>query len=98
MKRGKGYAVNVPLRDGITDEAFHSIFKPVSDAAVRTGLHPLQPTRLSEKKTIRGHRDFGLHSLFTRSFVISSTFTGLARSSCRWARTVCRETNSEVST
>ncbi|GFZ44841.1 histone deacetylase [Saitozyma sp. JCM 24511] len=29
MKRGKGYAVNVPLRDGITDEAFHSIFKPV---------------------------------------------------------------------
>ena len=30
MKRGKGYAVNVPLRDGITDGAFHSIFKPVS--------------------------------------------------------------------
>ncbi|KAL7420154.1 hypothetical protein Q5752_005120 [Cryptotrichosporon argae] len=29
MKRGKGYAVNVPLRDGITDESFHSIFKPV---------------------------------------------------------------------
>ena len=30
MKRGKGYAVNVPLRDGIRDESFHSIFKPVS--------------------------------------------------------------------
>jgi histone deacetylase 1/2 len=30
MKRGKGYAVNVPLRDGITDESFHSVFKPVS--------------------------------------------------------------------
>lgn len=30
MKRGKGYAVNVPLRDGITDDAFHSVFKPVS--------------------------------------------------------------------
>ncbi|ORY30812.1 hypothetical protein BCR39DRAFT_528477 [Naematelia encephala] len=29
MKKGKGYAVNVPLRDGITDETFHSIFKPV---------------------------------------------------------------------
>lgn len=30
MKRGKGYAVNVPLRDGITDDSFHSLFKPVS--------------------------------------------------------------------
>lgn len=29
MKKGKGYAVNVPLRDGITDETFQSIFKPV---------------------------------------------------------------------
>ncbi|WWD22888.1 hypothetical protein CI109_107383 [Kwoniella shandongensis] len=29
MKRGKGYAVNVPLRDGITDDSFQSIFKPV---------------------------------------------------------------------
>ncbi|WVR03230.1 hypothetical protein IAU60_000221 [Kwoniella sp. DSM 27419] len=29
MKRGKGYAVNVPLRDGITDESFHTVFKPV---------------------------------------------------------------------
>ena len=41
MKRGKGYAVNVPLRDGITDEAFHSIFKPVSVAAVRKETKPL---------------------------------------------------------
>jgi histone deacetylase 1/2 len=30
MKRGKGYSVNVPLRDGINDQSFHSIFKPVS--------------------------------------------------------------------
>lgn len=29
--RGKNYSVNVPLRDGITDESYHSIFKPVSD-------------------------------------------------------------------
>ncbi|WVO13577.1 hypothetical protein L204_101198 [Cryptococcus depauperatus] len=29
MKKGKGYAVNVPLRDGITDASFQSIFKPV---------------------------------------------------------------------
>lgn len=30
MKRGKGYSVNVPLRDGINDQSFHQIFKPVS--------------------------------------------------------------------
>lgn len=30
MKRGKGYAVNVPLRDGITAEGFQGIFRPVS--------------------------------------------------------------------
>ncbi|KAF9812747.1 hypothetical protein IEO21_05997 [Rhodonia placenta] len=29
--RGKGYAVNVPLRDGITDESFRSVFEPVID-------------------------------------------------------------------
>ncbi|BEJ17007.1 hypothetical protein CspHIS471_0604080 [Cutaneotrichosporon sp. HIS471] len=29
IKRGKGYAVNVPLRDGITDANYHSVFKPV---------------------------------------------------------------------
>ena len=28
--KGRNYAVNVPLRDGITDEAYQSIFKPVS--------------------------------------------------------------------
>lgn len=31
MKSGKGYSVNVPLRDGINDDSFHQIFKPVSD-------------------------------------------------------------------
>ena len=29
MGRGKNYAVNVPMRDGITNESFHYIFKPV---------------------------------------------------------------------
>ena len=28
--KGKGYAVNVPLKDGITDESFRSVFEPVS--------------------------------------------------------------------
>jgi histone deacetylase 1/2 len=27
--KGKGYAVNVPLKDGITDESFKSVFEPV---------------------------------------------------------------------
>ncbi len=31
IKSGKKYAVNVPLRDGINDASFHSIFKPVRD-------------------------------------------------------------------
>ncbi|TFY55262.1 hypothetical protein EVJ58_g8361 [Rhodofomes roseus] len=29
--KGKGYAVNVPLKDGVTDESFKSIFEPVID-------------------------------------------------------------------
>ncbi|KAI3428482.1 hypothetical protein D9Q98_007307 [Chlorella vulgaris] len=29
--KGKMYALNVPLRDGITDQAYHSLFKPVVD-------------------------------------------------------------------
>ncbi|OCH90011.1 histone deacetylase [Obba rivulosa] len=29
--RGRGYAVNVPLKDGITDESFKSVFEPVID-------------------------------------------------------------------
>jgi histone deacetylase 1/2 len=28
--KGKGYSVNIPLKDGITDEAFRSVFDPVS--------------------------------------------------------------------
>ncbi|KAF8885808.1 histone deacetylase RPD3 [Infundibulicybe gibba] len=27
--KGKGYAINVPLKDGITDESFQSVFEPV---------------------------------------------------------------------
>ena len=28
--KGTGYAVNIPLKDGITDEAYRSVFEPVS--------------------------------------------------------------------
>lgn len=33
--KGKNYAVNFPLRDGITDEAYKSVFEPVSSRARR---------------------------------------------------------------
>lgn len=35
---GRGYAVNVPLKDGITDESYKSIFEPVRLST----YHPLQ--------------------------------------------------------
>lgn len=28
--KGKGYAVNIPLKDGIGDESFKNVFEPVS--------------------------------------------------------------------
>ena len=30
--KGRGYTLNVPLKDGITDEAYKSVFQPVSSA------------------------------------------------------------------
>uniref|UniRef100_A0AC35EWG8 Histone deacetylase n=1 Tax=Panagrolaimus sp. PS1159 TaxID=55785 RepID=A0AC35EWG8_9BILA len=36
VSRGKYYAVNVPLRDGITDEAYKSIFEPVMTRVMET--------------------------------------------------------------
>ena len=32
-EKGKYYAVNFPLRDGIDDESYQSIFKPVSNTS-----------------------------------------------------------------
>lgn len=34
--KGKGYAVNVPLRDGIDDETYASVFKPVRSETKHT--------------------------------------------------------------
>lgn len=39
INRGKYYSVNVPLRDGMTDEAYHSLFKPI----IRNLIHFYQP-------------------------------------------------------
>ncbi|KAI8998802.1 histone deacetylase RPD3 [Trametes punicea] len=32
--KGRGYALNVPLKDGITDEAYKSVFQPVIDKII----------------------------------------------------------------
>lgn len=32
--KGRGYAINVPLKDGITDESFRSIFEPVCPSLI----------------------------------------------------------------
>lgn len=34
--KGKNYSVNIPLKDGIADESYHSIFKPVIKRVVET--------------------------------------------------------------
>jgi histone deacetylase 1/2 len=34
--KGRNYSVNFPLRDGITDEAYKSVFEPVSYHALAT--------------------------------------------------------------
>ena len=36
VHEGKGYSLNFPLSDGIDDEAYESIFKPVVDKVVET--------------------------------------------------------------
>eukprot|EP00163_Fabomonas_tropica_P015044 TRINITY_DN2741_c0_g1_i2.p1 TRINITY_DN2741_c0_g1~~TRINITY_DN2741_c0_g1_i2.p1 ORF type:complete len:286 (-),score=33.19 TRINITY_DN2741_c0_g1_i2:33-890(-) len=34
VAEGKAYSVNVPLKDGIDDEGYHSVFKPIMDATI----------------------------------------------------------------
>ncbi|VIO89412.1 Histone deacetylase 1, putative [Brugia malayi] len=64
--RGKYYAVNVPLRDGITDESYQSIFVPVMERVMETfqpcavvlqnGADSLNGDRLGTfNLTLRGH-------------------------------------------
>lgn len=48
--KGKGYALNFPLRDGITDEAYKGIFEPVSVAFLRA------PWPLLKCNPTLGHR------------------------------------------
>lgn len=35
ISKGKNYSLNFPLRDGITDESYKSVFEPVSALVAR---------------------------------------------------------------
>lgn len=41
LGKGKHYAVNVPLRDGIDDESYRSVFRPVGFRFFILISHPL---------------------------------------------------------
>ena len=45
--KGLGYAVNVPLRDGLTDEVFKGVFEPVSPCTILSARNFAQPNRSS---------------------------------------------------
>lgn len=50
--KGKGYAMNVPLKDGIADESFKSVFEPVR-------MPPLFSTTIALTKHItRSSREY----------------------------------------
>ena len=34
-QNGKYYSVNVPLKDGINDQAYHDVFKPIMDGIMK---------------------------------------------------------------
>ncbi|KAK6904867.1 histone deacetylase 1/2 [Kwoniella mangroviensis CBS 8886] len=84
MKRGKGYAVNVPLRDGITDESYHTIFKPViqhimdyfrpSAVILQMGADSLSGDKLGGfNLTLKGH---GECTSFVKSFGVPVMMLG----------------------
>ena len=51
--KGKGYAVNVPLKDGVTDESFRSVFEPVRHYRLRTTpFVSLMSTRRSSTRSL----------------------------------------------
>ena len=42
--KGKGYSVNVPLRDGLTDETFKGVFEPVRLALITSARYTNEHT------------------------------------------------------
>ncbi|KAL1408926.1 hypothetical protein Q8F55_005740 [Vanrija albida] len=84
IKRGKGYAVNVPLRDGITDATYHTIFKPVIKEIIdrfqpgaivlQMGADSLSGDKLGGfNMTLNGHAEC---ASFVRSFNIPVLMVG----------------------
>lgn len=84
IKRGKGYAVNVPLRDGITDQTYQSVFKPVIKQIIETfrpgaivlqlGADSLSGDKLGGfNLTLEGH---GECARYVRSFNIPVMMVG----------------------
>jgi len=74
VNEGKYYAVNFPLRDGITDSAYSSVFRPVIDKVIESyrpsaivmqcGADSIVEDRLgSFNLTINGHADCLKHVL-----------------------------------
>ncbi|KAE9413813.1 hypothetical protein Angca_010026, partial [Angiostrongylus cantonensis] len=70
--KGRLYSLNVPLKDGITDDAYQSIFKPVMTkvmerfqpcaVVLQCGADSLNGDRLGPfNLTLRGSRDFALN-------------------------------------
>nr|AAL83942.1 putative histone deacetylase [Physarum polycephalum] len=66
--KGKYYAVNFPLKDGIDDESYQSVFKPIIQAVIefyrpgaivfQSGAHSLSGDRLGGfNLSIRGHAE-----------------------------------------
>uniref|UniRef100_A0A8R1DIB8 Histone deacetylase n=1 Tax=Caenorhabditis japonica TaxID=281687 RepID=A0A8R1DIB8_CAEJA len=82
--KGKMYSVNVPLKDGITDSTYHSIFKPImtkvmerfdpSVVVLQCGADSLNGDRLGPfNMTLRGH---GECARFFRSYNIPLMMLG----------------------
>ena len=74
VKQGKYYSVNVPLRDGITDESYQQIFKPVMQKVMeiyqpgalvlQCGADSLSGDRLGcFNLSVRGHAECVRHML-----------------------------------
>ncbi|KAK0477696.1 hypothetical protein IW261DRAFT_1594485 [Armillaria novae-zelandiae] len=54
--KGKGYAINVPLKDGITDESFQNKFEPPNTVVLQCGADSLSGDKLGcLNLTMHGH-------------------------------------------
>ena len=81
--KGKGYAINFPLHDGMDDESFVSIFRPVISGIMenfKPGAVCLQCGADSLAGDRLGVFNLSLRGAFCDAFVVSSVFLNLASS------------------